>query len=165
MHVEQLSQEKLVDAIKLVQNVFYYVSDNSPENALRASLQFEENKELLKERGVRKLAYFLLFDDQGKDVIGVIGQYEMWEDPLDVVWIGWFCIDPAHQGKKLGEFLLRWNMQDAREKGYTTMKLYTSDHPSERNAQGLYDKLGFQITSLESAENNGYTIFYRERQL
>lgn len=163
MHIERLSQEKLAATIRLTQNVFPYEANFPPENALRISLQ-EENKGLSKELGTRKLEYFLLLDDQKEDILGLIGQYEKQEDPPDVVWIGWFCIDPAHQGKKLGEFLLKWNMQNAKEKGYTTMKLYTSEHPNERKAQRLYNKLGFQITSIQPVEK-GYAILYRERQL
>jgi ribosomal protein S18 acetylase RimI-like enzyme len=56
-------------------------------------------------------------------------------------------------------------MQNAREKGYTTMKLYTSDHPREGAAQGLYNKLGFEITEVQPVEGKGYHLLYRERQL
>jgi GNAT superfamily N-acetyltransferase len=73
-----------------------------------------------------------------KYVLGVIGQYELNGDPPGIVWVGWFCVDPAFQGHHVGRALLTWNMQNARDKGYTTMKLYTSDHPREQAAQGLY---------------------------
>ncbi len=58
-------------------------------------------------------------------------------------------------------------MQDAKKKGYTTMKLYTSDHPQEQAAQGLYEKLGFVVTRVQEVTVAGQTfhLLYRERQL
>jgi GNAT superfamily N-acetyltransferase len=167
MRIEQLSQEKLADAIKLVHKIFAYEAswDNPPGTFLRASLHPEENKELLQERGIRRLEYYALQDEKTDRVIGVIGQYENSEDSPDIVWVGWFCVDPDFQGQKLGELLLTWNMQNAREKGYKTMKLYTSDHPREAKAQGLYNKLGFEINRVQSIPDTQYNLLYRERPL
>jgi hypothetical protein len=68
---------------------------NFPEIALRASLHPDENKAFLQERGVRKLAYYVALDEATNYVMGVIGQYEESGDPPDIVWVGWFCVDPA----------------------------------------------------------------------
>ncbi len=164
---ESLSHERLAETINLVNTVFAYEASTTrlPERALRASLHPEENQAFLQEHGVRKVAYTVALDDAMKQVIGVIGQYEEENDPPEIVWVGWFCVDPAFRGHHVGEALLTWNMQDARDKGYTTMKLYTSDHPREQAAQGLYEKLGFRVTAVQPIEGTAYHLLYRERQL
>ncbi len=167
MMIESLSQDNLADTIKLVRKVFTLEASlpNPPEKALRVSLDFDRNKELLKELGIRKLAYYVALNEATKHVMGVIGQYEEYRDPPDTVWVGWFCVDPEFRGQHLGESLLTWNMQNAKEKGYKTMKLYTTDHPSMKAAQGLYNKLGFEVTKVQPVEGKKYNLLYRERQL
>ncbi len=167
MIVEPLSQENLADTIKLVRKVFTVEASmtNSPEKALRVSLDPGGNNELLQELGVRKLAYYVALNEATKQVMGVIGQYEEDRDPPDTVWVGWFCVDPEFRGQNLGEALLTWNMQNAQEKGYTTMKLYTTDLPSMGAAQGLYNRLGFEVTKVQPIEGTEYHRLYRERQL
>ncbi len=167
MIIEALSQETLAETITLVHKVFTYEASttNLPERALRASLHLQENQELLQAQGVRKLEYYVALDEATKQVMGVIGQYEQAEDPSAIVWVGWFCVDPAFRRQRVGESLLTWNMQHARENGYTTMKLYTSDHPREAAAQGLYHKLGFEVTNVQPLEGTEYHLLYRERQL
>jgi len=167
MIIKPLSQDSLMDTITLAHKVFVNSakSENPPENGLRASLHPEESKDFLEKRGIRKLQYYVAYDDKIKRVIGVIGQYEECKDPLDTVWVGWFCVDPSFRGKNLGEELLTWNMQNAREKGYKIMKLYTSDLPSEQAAQGLYDKLGFEVKEIKPVEGKGYNLLFRERPL
>ncbi len=167
MFVVALSQENLADTIKLVQKVFTLEASlpTPPEKALRVSLDVDGNKELLQGLGIRKLAYYVALDDATKEVRGVIGQYEEKRDLPGVVWVGWFCVDPAFRGHNLGEALLLWNMHDAKKRGYTRMKLYTTDHPSMKAAQGLYNKLGFAVTRVQPIEGTEYHFLYRERQL
>jgi ribosomal protein S18 acetylase RimI-like enzyme len=167
MVITKLSHEFLAATITLVNKVFAYEASttNLPERALRASLNPEENQALFKDQGVRKVAYYVALDDATEKVLGVIGQYEEDGDPPEIVWVGWFCVDPAYRGHHVGEALLTWNMQNARENGYTTMRLYTSDHPREQAAQGLYQNLGFEVTRVQPLEGTEYHIIYRERQL
>ncbi len=75
MIVEPLSQDNLADTIKLVRKVFTLEASlpNPPEKALRVSLDFDRNKELLKELGIRKLAYYVALNEATKHVMGVIG--------------------------------------------------------------------------------------------
>jgi ribosomal protein S18 acetylase RimI-like enzyme len=160
MIVVALSQEHLAETITLVQNVFTLEASlpTPPETALRVSLAGDRKKELLQRLGIRQLAYFVALDDATKAVRGVIGQYEEEGDPPNLVWVGWFCVDPAFRGQHLGEALLLWNMHDAKRKGYTRMKLYTTDHPSMKAAQGLYENLGFAVTHVQPIENTNYIM-------
>jgi len=167
MIIEPLSEAHLAETIHLVHRVFPREASMSdpPGNALKASLHVDEYQELLRERGIRKLAYYTALDETTNQVLGVIGQYEQEGDPPDLVWVGWFCVDPACRGQKVGESLLRWNMQHAKAQGYTLMKLYTSDLPNEQAAQGLYQKLGFEVEHVQAVEGTGYHLLFRERPL
>ena len=167
MIIEPLSEAHLAETIHLVHQVFPHEAStsNPPGNALKASLHVNECQELLKERGIRKLAYYMALDETTNHVLGVIGQYELDGDLPDLVWVGWFCVDPVCRGQKVGESLLRWNMQHAKAHGYTLMKLYTSDLPSEQAAQGLYQKLGFEVKQVQVVEGTGYHLLFRERSL
>ncbi len=167
MMVIELSPENLAETITLVHKVFTLEASlpTPPKIALRVSLDSDGNKELLQQLGIRKLAYFVALNEATKQVMGVIGQYEEDRDPPGIVWVGWFCVDPEFRGQNLGEALLTWNMHDAKKRGYTTMKLYTTDHPSMKAAQGLYDKLGFAVTQVQPIEGRDYHFLFRERQL
>ncbi len=119
----------------------------------------------MQEQGIKALVYFVARDDATNQVLGVVGQYVKETDPPGVMWVGWFCVDPAFRRHHVGQTLLAYNMDKARENGYTTMKLYTSDHLREQAAQGLYDRLGFAVTRKQPIARLGITLLYRERQL
>ena len=167
MKIEELSHETLAETIALVNQVFAYEASTAqlPERALRASLDLKENQAFMQEQGIKALVYFVARDDATNHVLGVIGQYVKEADPPGIVWVGWFCVDPAFRRHHVGEALLTWNMHEAKKRGYTTMKLYTSDHHREQAAQGLYEKLGFAVTNVQPLGETDYHLLYRERQL
>ncbi len=167
MKIEELSHETLAETIALVNQVFAYEASTTqlPERALRASLDLKENQAFMQEQGIKALVYIVARDDATNQVLGVVGQYVKETDPPGVMWVGWFCVDPAFRRHHVGQTLLAYNMDKARENGYTTMKLYTSDHLREQAAQGLYDRLGFAVTRKQPIARLGITLLYRERQL
>lgn len=161
-----LSEKNLEDAIALAHMVFKtdVESGNPPEMGFRASLDTQWKKKLLaKNQNIKDLTYFLLVDEYEK-VIGTTGFYTHINEP-DVVWLGWFCVNSEYRGQKLGEYLLKWSIEKAKEQGYSILRLYTSTEPNEAIAQKLYEKMGFQIVGIEKEEKDEYTTLYKELKL
>ncbi len=167
MIVERLSQATLDDAINLAHSVFDYLvsGPNPPELALRASLNTRDGQTFLRREGIERLEYYVAREDATGMVVGLIGAYELVDDPPETVWVGWFCVRQGFRGQGLGEMLLQGAIQRAQASGYNVMRLYTSEHPNEAPAQVLYEKLGFKITRTQAVPGKSYRLLFRERAL
>lgn len=104
--------------------------------------------------------------------MGVTGFYTRTVGPEDMAWLGWYCVSPLERGKGIGRKILEWTIARAREEGFKTMRLYTSTDPNEREAQNLYEKMGFAVIDTADPYNDpeiegpgNYETFYRERKL
>ena len=159
-----LSVENLKEASSLVYSVFPddFNSEDSPYEAYRASLNNNEHKNFILKHDIDYMQYFVVKNSPLENIIGVTGWYTQKSDNSDVVWLGWYCLSPQERGKGLGEEILKWTMDKVKEKGYKTMRLYTSTDPNEAVAQSLYEKLGFKIFNEELKEGEKYKTLYRE---
>ncbi|MCF7844188.1 GNAT family N-acetyltransferase [Candidatus Gracilibacteria bacterium] len=159
-----LSQENLEEASGLVRSVFPddFNSEDSPYEAYRASLDSNTHKDFILKHDIDYMKYFVVKDFISENIIGVTGWYTQKSDDKDVVWLGWYCLDPKERGKGLGKEILIWTMNRVRELGYKVMKLYTSTDPNEATAQILYEKLGFKIVDEELKEGEIHKTLYRE---
>jgi ribosomal-protein-alanine N-acetyltransferase len=89
-----------------------------------------------KELTDNEYARYTVMEENGK----IIGYCGMWLI-LDEAHITNIAVLPEYRGRKLGEALLRFVMDSARQKGGKTMTLEV--RVSNEAAQGLYRKLGF----------------------
>lgn len=135
-----------------------------PILAYRASLWPEKNKDYFEKYHLKTLEYFIARDENNGEIIGVTGLYTRTIDPSNVVWLGWYGVFPQKRKQGFGEYILNWTMETAKKRGFTVMRLYTSNDPNEEVAQHLYNKLEFKITGTEEYPNN-YKIIYRQRNL
>lgn len=162
LNIKPLSEEYLDEAIELNRKVFPLDGD-TPETAFRVSLDPETYEKMYEKWKTKKLNYFVLLNGENK-VIGTTGIYCQKETP-EIAWLGWYCIDPNYRNKGFGSKLLEWSINKAKSEGYTKMHLYTSDMPSEEEAQKLYDKFGFKKYDEEIAYGGKYKKIYKERDL
>lgn len=159
--IEPLSEETLEDAKKLANSVFpLQTRDENSDFWLTFSL--ERNRSTGKYGA--HLPQYWVYLREGK-VIGVIGLYELIRGRKDVVWLGWFCVDPKFRGRGVGSELLEHVIAAAKSMSKKFLRLYTSDDPIEAAAQKLYEKRGFVITKGRSRMRGKHTIFYRELAL
>lgn len=159
-----LSKENIEEAISLVKLVFPddFNSLDGPAEAYRASLNKNEHKDFLNKYCLDLIEYFIVKDSSLEKIIGVTGWYTRTVDDKDVIWLGWYCLDPQERGKGLGKEILKWTMDKVKEKGYKVMRLYTSTDPNEATAQSLYEGIGFKIIGEELKEGEVYKTLYRE---
>ena len=101
--------------------------------------------------------------NSGGKVCGTTGLYVYKKDEHEAVWLSWFCVDPEQRGHGIGKKLIEFSIEKARECGKGFLRLYTTDHPSEAAAQGLYEKYGFVI--FKKKKHGSDTYLYRELNL
>ncbi len=90
----------------------------------------------IRELTMNEYAVYTVIEEDNR----VVGYCGMWLI-LDEANITNIAILPSYRGRKLGEALLRFVMENARLKGGKTMSLEV--RVSNGTAQGLYRKLGF----------------------
>lgn len=162
-----LSLENLEEAISLVRDVFPddFNTADSPEEAYRASLDREGHKEFINRYHLGVLQYFIVKDAGTNKTIGVTGWYVETTDSPGIIWLGWYCVESGSRRKGFGKEILEWTIDQARNMGYKTMRLYTSTHPNEVAAQSLYEKVGLKLYDKKEAEDDGYVVLFREKEL
>lgn len=93
--------------------------------------------------------------------IGVVGLYSYNEYPYDA-WLSWFGILDEYRNKGYGYLAFDFFERIAREKGYKSIRVYTSDDFDK--AINLYKSKGMIMekysNELESSEINNETIIF-----
>ena len=97
------------------------------------------------------------------NVCGTTGLYVYKKDEHEAMWLSWYCVDPKQRGQGIGKMLIEFSIEKAKECSKDFLRLYTSDHPSEAAAQGLYEKYGFVVFKKEKYGSDTY--LYRELDL
>ncbi len=142
--IRPLSRADLAPAVALVNRVFEHPVWDTPVIALRASLHPRLLAPVLAIRGVSR--YRCWVAEVGGEVVGVTGIYDQRRDRHEAAWLGWFCVTPEIRGKGLGDALIETACRAARDDGKRYLRLYTSTHPIEREAQAFYASRGFRET-------------------
>ncbi len=159
MKIVPLSEKYLDQAIDLCSQVFPedVKTENPPELGFRESIFKEEYKWAWDKYHIARVEYYLLLSESGK-VIGTTGVYQNTIEP-EVVWVGWFCVDPIERGKGYGAELLSFTVQKAKEYKYPYLKLYT-DLEESPEAQQLYKKFDFlfEKTNIDPSTGKEVTI-------
>lgn len=164
--IEPLSRDTLKDAIALA-NAVFPESSALPENPAvqyAATIEPDIYRPAMERIGVRTQQHWVV-KKRGRGVIGLTGLQNMLADPAEIAWLGWVCIDPETRGRKLGRKTLEWTIDRARHDGCAILRLDTTDLPSQRRAQGLYDALGFVETKRYKRSRDTYTVIIREKVL
>lgn len=167
MKIVPLSKKNINEAIALANSIFPDDAQlyDSPFNDYWAYLEPEKNKSYWQNNKLSSLEYFLVVDESTYKITGATGLYAHNDEPKDLVWLGWFYIDPKERGKGLGQLTLEWTVKRAKEKGFKKLRLWTTEDPNETAAQKLYEKLGFKIIKKEKKNDQKYLVLYRERKI
>lgn len=166
-----LNLENLKKACILVDNVFAY-DELLPSNELRASLDekiffdFKNSSNHKSIKFLKSLEYYVAIDTDNNNIIWTTGIYTLETDiNKNIAWLGWFCVDEKYRGKWIWKMLIDFTINKAIEDWYISMKLYTSNHPSEQIAQELYEKKWFSVTNDAFEKDGDYILFYRKKIL
>ena len=73
------------------------------------------------------------------------------------------CVDSLHRGKGVAKALLEFTINEAKAQRLPFLRLYTSDHPNEKAAQGFSEKHNLKIVGR--SPKGKWTIFHREMRL
>ncbi len=170
--IEPLEAKYLEEAVLLNQKNFpinYVDPRESIEAALDAQKLEKFQKKLVEELDeprTRTLLYWVAVEKETNKVVGTTGIYERVGDPLDLCWLGWYCVDPAYRGHGIGKQLLDFTLDYARSNGMKKMMLYTSTDPAEHRAYEMYTRRGFVINNdRERIPEGDYEIFFMECKL
>lgn len=82
-----------------------------------------------------------LWEDQ-QQIVGFSGLYTYHNNPNNEAWLSWFGVMPDARKNGYGEQILNATKEIAKQKGFTTLRLYTSGK-LYANACKLYEKSGF----------------------
>ena len=155
----------LLDEVeKLVEKVFPW--RNLPERMSFWAYRRQGNplvRMLMRMYGVTSFVNIWAARTNGGEVCGTTGLYVNKKDEHEAVWLSWFCVDPIQRGQGFGKTLIEFSLEKAKECGKDYLRLYTSDHPSEAAAQGLYEKYGLVVFKKEKYGSDTY--LYRELKL
>lgn len=155
VNIRKLSRRTLPQASALADSVF--PSEPTPPSQL-----FEESLSG-KNPGKLLFEYYVALDSTGA-VVGTSGLYELKRNSK-TGWLGWFCVAPHKRGLGIGQSLLDHTIKQAREKGKSFLRLYTSTSPHEAAAQKIYEKNGFHIVRTAQVKSSPHKRIYRELAL
>jgi GNAT superfamily N-acetyltransferase len=80
---------------------------------------------------------------QGGAIAGLVGLHHTIWGPEQNVWLAWFAVDPAWQGRGLGRRLMAAIEELAVAKGYRTLLVETYEHADFARARRFYEDSGF----------------------
>lgn len=169
--IAPLNNDNLLDACNLVDKVFAY-DELLPSNELKASLDSKKFKEFKKSshhksiKFLNTLEYYVAFDTDNNKVVWTTGIYTLEPDKdKKTARLWWFCVDEEYRWKWIWKMLIDFTINKSIEYWFNSIKLYTSDHPSEQVAQELYEKKWFYVTNDVFERDWDYILFYREKKL
>ena len=154
----------LYEAERLVANVF--PRRNIPERMSFWVYRRQNNpivRMLMCIGGVSSIPNIWAAINSDGEVCGITGLYVYKKDEHEAVWLSWLCVDPKQRGYGIGKMLIEFSIEKAKQSGKDFLRLYTSNHPSEAAAQGLYEKYGLLV--FKKKKYGSDTYLYRELNL
>lgn len=106
--------------------------------------------------------YWVIIDRETDNVAGIGGLYTYVGKESEAQWMGWFAVDPQHQGNGLGGRMLRFLIEKARASGTPALRLWTEDLEAERTAQIVYLKHGLRLYKKTAVPGEEYHALFRE---
>ena len=92
----------------------------------------------------REKIWLVEYNDQ------VSGSIAICQNTNSVAQLRWFILAPQLRGKKIGSKLLSAAISFAKKSGYSTVQLWTESNLGL--ALGIYENLGFKLTSSKTVE-------------
>ena len=90
---------------------------------LKASVDKDVFRKIYKNRPRKDLIFWLV--KVNDFIVGITGIYSYTKYPDDA-WLGWFGVIEEERRKGYASYILDWTMQQAQERGYKNLRLYTS---------------------------------------
>jgi GNAT superfamily N-acetyltransferase len=142
-----ISKETLDEAISLIQKVFPHIPDQK-----NAEWSFSDSLTNINS----DKNYWVAVNNEGK-FIGITGLYLDLNDK-SVAWLGWFGVHPSHRRHGIGSDLLVFTIDEAKRRGFSSLKLYTSSDENEKAAHQLYKKMEFLQTTYDKKLGRIYFV-------
>jgi GNAT superfamily N-acetyltransferase len=164
-YIKKITKENASANIKLLNRVFY---NQDLYDKVLVYFVSKYNKSfftqiLLKIFSYKSIEFWGAFEKEKNELLGVVGAYSLKNDENYYFWLRWFCVDNKFRNKKIGVKLLDFIEKEAKNRGKTSIKLYTCDIPDRQIALKLYDKRNYKITFVE--ENKNCKVIYRQLDL
>jgi GNAT superfamily N-acetyltransferase len=80
---------------------------------------------------------------EGDSIVGLVGLHNYIWGPKENVWLAWFAVEPAYQGKGYGSRMLSEIEKLAVSMGYKKFFVETYDNPVFDKARSFYQARGF----------------------
>lgn len=156
IQIQPLDPTTLKSAITLRDSVFPGL--NKTEYATLAASLSKNNSEVYKQLGIVTLNYWMAVDNN-QVILGLVGLYTESDDEANQIWLGWYCVEPSARGRGIGEFLLHYAIDIAKQRGYKELKLYTTMADEYSVARRLYERIGFRDTTrTKNSKTRYYTV-------
>lgn len=162
--IEPLTEEKLREAVNLVNQVFPNETEEPPGEEIPASLEPEKYQDFLSKYQMSDIRYWLAIDGSNK-VVGTVCLHCYEADKEEAFWLGWFCVRPKVRKNGIGTTLLRFAINRARAEGKKFLRLYTSTEPNELDSHRLYEKHRFKLIKEELYPGGKFKKLYYELRL
>lgn len=163
MQIIPMSAETIGEASRIADTIFTHDTDEmAPSGWFAASLAPGGTDEMRRqgEDVGRELSHWVAIDD-GK----VLGSTGLYTRPVDedsgVTWLSWHCVSPDARGKRVGSTLLDFAIAQARMQSKRVLRLYTWTHPTENEAQTLYESRDLSLFRVER-QRDGWEKMYRQ---
>lgn len=108
-------------------------------------------------------AYYVLA--AATSLCGLVGLHHYHWGPPENVWLAWFAVDPAWQGRGLGTLLLEAMTHEARRLGYKKLFIETYSTPVFARARAFYRSQGFiqagTVRSYLSGDAGDMVVFLK----
>lgn len=154
--IEPLVKEHMQSTIDMLCDVFIEEHDhNLIREHLPASL---DDGYVTDEEGHRRFVKYYIMRD-GEKIVGCIG-LSVKKEEEDSYRIGWFGVDEHYRGLGLGKKLISFVIEKARDNSKNSIKVYSSNHPNEREANEMYKRLGFAEVRREKKSEEIEYIYY-----
>ena len=103
---------------------------------------------------------------EGGKVLGLAGLHHYIWGPAENVWLAWFAVAPAYQGKGCGGRMFAEIEKIAVKSGYKKFFVETYDSPDFDKARSFYQAKGFvRAGEVKNYLPNGSSMIVYEKQL
>ena len=163
--IQKLNIYSAFETIKLINSIFNKQSVIDKIAVLISCIlpDFFIKKILLKKLDYQFLEFYISIDTIKSKVSGVVAIYKLLNDSNNILWIGWLGVKKNYRKMGIGNSLLEYMENKARNEGYKSLKLYSNDIPERIEAMNIYEKRGYKITNIEKGES--YNLIFRELNL
>lgn len=162
LKIVPLSKKTLESAMKLVNLCFpVKMKNEDSDSLLQASLGLK-NITIVDKKCVF-VKYWVIVNN--KKVIGVVGLSGNKGTINKEYWLDYLCVEPHLRRKGIGNKLLNFAINKAREDGKKYVRILTTESSDEAAAQFLYEKTGFKIIKYGKEKGFPYKLIYRKLPL